>query len=200
VIPRVRFLYPEPVIHVVAPPDRPDLAADAAGYNESQFEVWDMIAGRKDPFLGGAEHYLDIVGLNYYHSNQWEHPAGRLRWEDEPRDPRWVPFHQLIAANWKRYQKPLMVSETSHFGSGRSRWIREMTQEVYHARLLGIPVEGICLYPILDRYDWENKQHWHNSGLWDMSPGDPSLRRVINVEYAAALRESQQLLATIGCR
>jgi len=200
VMPRARFLYPEPVIHVVAPDGRPDLAAEASGYNESQFEVWDTIAGRKNPSLGGAEHYLDIVGLNYYHSNQWEHPAGRLRWEDEPRDSRWKPFHQLIAVNWKRYQKPLMISETSHFGSGRARWIREMSQEVYHARIRGIPVEGICLYPILDRYDWDNKQHWHNSGLWDMSPGDPSMHRVLNTEYAAALHECQQLLGSIGCR
>lgn len=197
--PRARFLYPEPVIHVVAPPENPKLVAEAASITESQYEVWDMIAGRQQPSLGGAERYLDIIGLNYYHSNQWEHPKGRLRWEEEPRDPRWVPFHQLLAANWKRYSRPLLVSETSHFGAGRARWICEMAREVYRARQLGVPVEAICLYPILDRFDWENRQHWHNSGLWDMSPNDPTLRRVLNVEYAAALRQSQQLLASIGC-
>jgi hypothetical protein len=197
--PRARFLYPEPVIHVFPPADRPDLIEPSAQYTESQYEVWDMIAGRKQPSLGGGERYLDILGLNYYHSNQWEHSGSRLRWEDEPRDPRWVPFREMVAANWKRYKKPLVISETSHFGAGRSRWIREMSREVYEARLQGVPVEGICLYPILDRYDWENKSHWHNSGLWDMEPADPTLRRVINAEYATALHESQLLLASIGC-
>jgi hypothetical protein len=32
-----------------------------------------------------------------------------------------------------------------------------------------------------------------------MDPADPALRRVLNAEYAAALRESQLLLASIGC-
>jgi hypothetical protein len=32
-----------------------------------------------------------------------------------------------------------------------------------------------------------------------MEPADPTLRRVINAEYATALHESQLLLASIGC-
>jgi len=190
---RARFVYAEPVIHVFPPADRPDLSTEAEAYNESQYEAWDMIAGRKEPSLGGRDRYLDIVGVNFYHANQWELDRDRLRWEDEPRDPRWIPFRKMIGQVWKRYGRPVFVSETSHFGSGRSRWIREIAQEVFEARREGIPVEGICLYPILDRYDWENRNHWHNSGLWDMNPGDPSLERVINREYAAALAESQRL-------
>ncbi len=40
----------------------------------AQFDAWDMIAGRTHPTLGGNAKYLDIVGVNYYHSNQWETP------------------------------------------------------------------------------------------------------------------------------
>ena len=35
------------------------------------FEAWDMIAGRRDPDLGGAPDLLDVVGVNFYDNNQW---------------------------------------------------------------------------------------------------------------------------------
>jgi beta-glucosidase/6-phospho-beta-glucosidase/beta-galactosidase len=204
--PRARFLYPEPVIHVFAAKDRPEDAAAAASYNNSQYQAWDMIAGREAPELGGAEKYLDIVGVNYYHSNQWEHGKERLRWEDEPRDSRWITFDHFLADVWQRYTRPLLVSETSHFGSGRARWIREIGRDVHRAIRRGIPVEGICLYPILDRYDWENRDHWHNSGLWDLEHRATGLERVLNLEYAEAVREVQHFFAAapedrnlVGC-
>jgi hypothetical protein len=58
-------------------------------------------------------------------------------------------------------------------------------------------MEGICLYPILDRPDWEDPDHWHNSGLWDLRRnGNGALERVLNQEYAAELLRSQALLAS----
>jgi beta-glucosidase/6-phospho-beta-glucosidase/beta-galactosidase len=192
---RARFVYPEPVVHVVPPTDRPDLARDAQRYEEAQYEAWDMLAGRLCPSLGGSPKYLDVIGLNYYHSNQWEHTKERLRWEDEPRDPRWKPFHLIVEEAWRRYENPLIISETSHFGAGRARWIREIADEVAIAMKHGVPVGGLCLYPILDRYDWQDVNHWHNSGLFDLvRQPDGCLKRVLNKEYATALREAQQLI------
>ena len=63
-------------------------------------------AGRAQPELGGHPRYLDVVGVNFYHDNQWEHPSRRLRWEDNPRDERWVPFHRLLARAHARYGRP----------------------------------------------------------------------------------------------
>jgi hypothetical protein len=198
--PRARFVYPEPIVHVVPPRNRPELAADAARYCEAQFEAWEMMSGRLHPELGGDSKYLDIIGVNFYHANQWEHPTGRLRWEDTPRDDRWMPLHRMLAEVYERYHRPIFVAETSHFGSGRARWIREIADEVFQARMNGTPVEGICLYPILDRYDWENPNHWHNSGLWDLSlNGDGSYHRAINQEYAVEVKSAQEKLASIGC-
>jgi beta-glucosidase/6-phospho-beta-glucosidase/beta-galactosidase len=198
--PRARFVFAEPIIHVVPPRNRPDLEKAAAIQDASQWESWDMIAGKVRPELGGNPKYLDIIGVNYYHSNQWEHPDVRLRWEDNPLDDRWVPFYKLLDRVYKRYQRPIFVAETSHFGIGRPRWIREIAWEVYQARRHGTPVEGICIYPILDRYDWADPTHWHNSGLWDLAPDETgNLRRVLNEEYAAALRCSQKTLTEIGC-
>jgi beta-glucosidase/6-phospho-beta-glucosidase/beta-galactosidase len=189
---RARIVHVDPVIKVFPRRDRPDLVAEALQYEQSQFEAWDMLSGRTEPHLGGRPEYLDVMGLNFYHSNQWEHGGDRLRWEDEPRDERWVPLHQLLAGLYQRYQRPICLGETSHFGSGRARWVREIGKEIAAALRAGVPVEGVCLYPVIDRPDWEDANHWHNSGLFDLlHQPDGTLRRVLNEEYAGALCEAQ---------
>jgi beta-glucosidase/6-phospho-beta-glucosidase/beta-galactosidase len=188
---RARIVHVDPVIKVFPRRDRPDLVAEALQYEQSQFEAWDMLSGRTEPHLGGRPEYLDVMGLNFYHSNQWEHGGDRLRWEDEPRDERWVPLHQLLAGLYQRYQRPICLGETSHFGSGRARWVREIGKEIAAALRAGVPVEGVCLYPVIDRPDWEDANHWHNSGLFDLlHQPDGTLRRVLNEEYAGALCEA----------
>jgi beta-glucosidase/6-phospho-beta-glucosidase/beta-galactosidase len=190
--PTARIMHTEPLIHVLTPKDRPDLARAAADQNAAQFEAWDMLGGAMEPQLGGHPRYLDIVGVNYYHANQWEHPDRRLRWEDSPRDPRWLPFSSMLADVYYRYWRPVVVSETSHFGSGRGRWISEVSQEVAKAREAGVGVEGLCVYPIIDRPDWEDPNHWHQSGLWELQrDASGRLRRVLCEEYAEALRLAQ---------
>jgi beta-glucosidase/6-phospho-beta-glucosidase/beta-galactosidase len=192
---RARFVYVEPIIHVVPPRDRPDLALAAAIQRASQFEAWDMLAGYVQPELGGDPSYLDILAVNYYHSNEWEYPENRLRWEDTPRDERWIPLHRLLAEVYDRYQLPMFIGETSHFGVGRGPWILEIASEVQEARRQGVPLEGVCLYPILDRPDWDDIDRWHNSGLWDLVPDERgTLRRVLNEDYAAALRRAQEIV------
>ncbi|HEX2998220.1 MAG TPA: hypothetical protein VHP14_25570 [Anaerolineales bacterium] len=191
--PKARIVQVEPLIHVVPPRGQPELTELAAAQRASQFEAWDMMTGAVEPELGGQPKYLDVMGFNYYHSNQWEYPNQRLRWEDIPRDERWVPLHRLIAELYERYRRPLFMGETSHFGVGRGPWLRETYDEIKTAIREGVPVEGITLYPILDRPDWDNLDHWHNSGLWDLVPdGQGNLRRVLNEDYAAVFREILQ--------
>jgi hypothetical protein len=193
--PQARFVHIDPLIHVVTPRNHPELAEAAAIQRESQFEAWEMIAGRRNPELGGHERYLDIVGVNFYHANQWEFPDDRLRWEDTPRDERWIPLHRLLEEVYERMERPLFIAETSHFGEGRGTWITEVTAEVGEAMRRGLPIEGICLYPILDRPDWEDMNIWHNSGLWDLMPDhEGKLQRVLNEPYAEALRQAQTAL------
>jgi hypothetical protein len=198
--PRARFVHGDPIINVVPPRGRPDLAAAAEKACASQFEAWDMLAGRLRPDLGGNPNYLDLVGANFYHSNQWEFPDQRLRWEDDPLDDRWVPLHKLLAGIYHSYGRPVVIAETSHFGAGRARWIREIGVEVCRALGIGVPVEGICIYPILDRHDWEDPSHWHHAGLWDVLPdGQGLLGRVLNEEYAAAFETARDTLTLSGC-
>jgi beta-glucosidase/6-phospho-beta-glucosidase/beta-galactosidase len=191
--PKARIVQVEPLIHVVYPKGHPELAEAAAAQRASQFEAWNMMTGQTEPDLGGQPQYLDIMGLNYYHANQWEFPDRRLRWEDTPRDERWVPLHLLLAEMYKRYRRPLFLGETSHFGVGRGLWLKEVYQEVRTAMANGVPMEGITIYPIIDRPDWDDIELWHNSGLWDLVPDEQGrLQRVLNEEYAAVLREIQR--------
>jgi beta-glucosidase/6-phospho-beta-glucosidase/beta-galactosidase len=196
---RARIVHADPLIHVVPPTNRPDLARAAADRRAAQFEAWDMLAGHLDPALGGRPAYLDIIGANFYHTNQWEYPDRTIWWHRQPRDDRWVPLSLLLRELHDRYRRPVFISETSHFGKGRSRWLREITSEVTRARGSGVPVEGVCLYPILDRPDWEDPGHWHNSGLWDLTEtSDGRLERRLNDEYAATLRQMQRFLPGDG--
>jgi len=191
--PGARFFQCDPLIHVIAPPDRPDWAAQAAGWSASQFEALDMLCGRVEPELGGHPRYLDLIGGNYYHSNQWESGTNmRLWWHLD--DPRRRPLHDILLELHQRYGRPVLLAETSHVGSGRGVWIQEMAEQVAMAHEQGAKVCGICVYPVIDRPDWDNADHWHRSGLWDLDRDGPDpLARVLVAPYASALRQSIRL-------
>jgi hypothetical protein len=197
VAPDARLLYPEPIIHNVPPRSNPALTEPASRQRESQYEAWAMIAGMLAPELGGDPRFLDIIGANYYAANQWEVPGGtKLHWDAGSNDERWVPLPELLAEVHRRFERPICIAETSHYGTGRAAWLREISEGVYKARLLGLPIEGVCLYPILDRFDWEDPTHYHNSGLFDFRCyTNGCFERVLNEEYAAELVAAQALLA-----
>jgi glycosyltransferase involved in cell wall biosynthesis len=196
--PRVRFMHIEPVLHVVAPRERPDLEAQAREVASYQWQAWDLLCGRLDPELGGAPDYLDLLGINYYHSGQWETGTEkRLYWH--LKDERRVPFGELAKAAWQRYRQPMIVAETSHIGVGRAQWLDEMAAETERVRAQGVPLLGLCLYPIIDRHDWDDAEKWHRSGLWDAAAtefgkaaGPP--QRVLCRPYAKTLRRWQRRL------
>lgn len=190
--PRARFISTDPLMHIVAPPGREDLAAAARRQREIQFEAWDMLCGRAYPQLGGKPRYLDMIGVNYYPGNQWDLGTGRaLGWHLD--DPRRVPLSKLLGGVYERYGRPLLIAETGHSGVRRANWLREIAAEVVAARRQGIPVEGVCLYPVLDRPDWNNIGHWHDCGLWHLERmNDGALRRCVNPAYAKELRNAQR--------
>lgn len=192
--PRARIMIVDPVCHVVAPEHAPELERRAAQIRSYQWQSWDMITGKMEPELGGHPGALDIVGVNHYHSGQWEiGTERRLFWH--LRDSRRAPLSTLLAEVHGRYRRPIALAETGHVGEGRAQWFDEMAGEVFRARKRGVPVEGFCLYPVLDRCDWETPDRWHNSGLWDVPPADGfsgGVRdRLLHLPYARALKRWQ---------
>lgn len=191
--PQATVLAVEPLVHVVAPRGRPDLDALAAQVRDYQWQVFDLLLGRLEPRLGGHEGAIDRIGVNHYHNGQWEVlTEARLHWH--LRDERRRPFADLLGEAWQRCRKPLLVAETSHFGDGRAPWLDDMAGEVLRARGAGVPVEGLCLYPIIDRPDWNDAAHWHHSGLFDIDPADPARQRRLEPAYAAAIARWQRAL------
>lgn len=195
--PGARFIHIEPLIHVVAPAAQPELAHAATEFCRYQWEVWDMLIGAQRPELGGTRAAVDWIGVNHYHDSQWEIGTGaRLDWNTG--DARRRPFESLLTEAWHRYALPLVVAETSHVGIGRARWLDEMAAHTHGAMEAGAIVEGLCLYPAVDRPDWNNLAHWHRSGLWDaIAPGSdesappaPGARRLA-LDYAVALQRWQ---------
>lgn len=193
VIPGARMLHCDPLVHLIGHDDDPATQAHAEAMRQLQFEAFDMLAGRRDPELGGAPRYLDLMGVNYYDTNQWEAATGhRLWWHLD--DARRRPLHEMLLEVHERYGRPLLLAETGHVGSGRGIWIREVAQQAVMARQRGVDIAGICLYPGIDRPDWENPQHWHRSGMWDLvaRPDDPQAR-VLVPAYAQGLKQAQAL-------
>jgi len=196
--PQARFLHVEPLVHVAAPADRPDLASLAQQIRDYQWQALDLLCGRQEPALGGHEGALDWLGFNHYHSSQWEASTEkRLAWH--LRDPRRQPLCALLQQAWQRYARPLLIAETGHVGMGRAAWLHEMAGEALQARALGLPLQGIGLYPLLDRSDWSDTRRWHRCGLWQLD-GDgagaahaAADSRVTVQAYAHALKSWQCL-------
>ena len=78
----------EPRIHTVPRPGREDDVAEVERLNDGQWHAWDMLVGRGEPELGGAEDMLDVVGVNFYWHNQCLH-QGSYGVPLSPYDERW---------------------------------------------------------------------------------------------------------------
>lgn len=192
----VRIVTTEPLVNMVPGLDPSADELDlAAAENELQFQSVDMLCGRICPELGGNETLPDILGFNYYYNNQWIIGNFQfLGWNDPIPDPRWRPLADLLENAWRRYDKPIMLSETSHPKEDRPVWIAMVAAECAKLIDRGVPLLGICLYPIVDRPDWDRPDIWHQSGLWDEGFNGHH-RRVLHFPSAMALSAGQQLIA-----
>src|SRR5262249_22286830 len=144
---------------VVVPRGRTDLQEEADYFNSTVvFQSWDMLSGKVLPELGGSPKHLGTVGVNYYWTNQWEYRRPGLPLHDH--DPRRWPLRQLVQSVWERYRADLLITETSHVGDKRPVWLRELTIEAVALLDTGVPLRGVCLYPILGMPEWHAQEQW----------------------------------------
>lgn len=138
------------------------------GVGERQFAATDAIVSAVK---------VDVIGVNYY-----------------PHTAR-TTLSKVLLKTWRRYAKPVMVSETSwhdghpvhhrrHPGFHKGAWLRHVMDEVAIARSRGVAVAGVCWYPVVDCPPWHSprsRRRWsHGLVRSDMSV-DPAL--------SAALRD-----------
>jgi hypothetical protein len=151
-----------------------------------------MILGRSHGELGGREDMIDVIGLNYYIHNQFV-------WEGQmivPSDPRYRHVSQMLQEFYVRYRRPLFIAETGIEDATRPAWLRYMCKEVLAALEVGVPVEGLCLYPIMNHPGWDDDRHCYN-GLFDYA--DPAGAREVFLPLADELAYQQQRIDAWKC-
>ncbi len=193
--PRARFVQPEPIINIVAHENSPEESADAARHTASQFEAWDMLRGDRAAELGGSPAMLDIIGVNFYWNNQWVHGGEKATLGNHYHKP----LHVMLRGLWERYGRPIVITETGAEAQAGVGWLGYIAAEVRQAMREGVPVEGVCLYPVMDYPGWDDERHCH-CGLIAVSEdwGERSLRmdlaEEIKAQEAAGRQQEAKLL------
>lgn len=192
--PSAKIMFTDPAIHVVT--NKRTLAARYAAerYRLAQFEAFDMLMGVKSPELGGSSDIVDVIGLNYYFHNQWFFANRR---KIAPGHRLYRPLSSILEEFYRRYQKPLLIAETGIEDDERADWFRYVCDQTASALTLGVPVYGICLYPIVNHPGWADDRHCHN-GLWDYA--DNSGQREIYPPLAEEIAAQSGLFENAGAQ
>jgi hypothetical protein len=183
---RARILSCEPAIHITSGKADSRHRADAEGHRLAQYQAWDLILGRHWPQIGGDPRCLDVLGLNYYPNNQWILDGPTI----ERGQALYRPFREILREAWERYGRPLIVAETGAQDDARADWLRYVAGEVLAARRQGVPVHGICLYPIANYPGWDDDRHCC-SGL--LGYAGPTGERPIHQPLAEELRRQMKI-------
>ncbi|MDB6054518.1 MAG: hypothetical protein JWN25_2041 [Verrucomicrobiales bacterium] len=191
-VPSARIINVDPLCHVIPRDDSQQAQKDANWFNEvAVFESWDMLAGRRMPELGGSRSHLDIIGINYYWTNQW------ILGQDErplPEDhPKRVSLRELVKKVYYRYSGDLLITETSHVDDMRPKWLNQVEDEVEALLHDGVPLRGVCLYPILGMPEWHDQARWTQMGLWELTETNSTLERHIYQPMYDALKKAQRI-------
>ena len=186
VFPGAHIVHPDPIINVLPGDNKAKSRQQAAFFHDLQFWSLDMIGGLREPELGGKIEYLDIIGANYYPYNQWQHPGGPGA-TIAPSDPRYRPLSELLVGVYERFKRPILLSETGIEFDARPQWMHYIGREARAALRLGVPLQGVCWYPIVNHPGWDNDRHCLN-GLWDY-PSDTGERAAFAPMEQALLEE-----------
>ncbi|MFN2439655.1 MAG: amine oxidase [Chitinophagaceae bacterium] len=181
--PSAKIMLIEPLIKV-HPSNEPEHNEAVIRHNEAQYEAMNIITGRMCAELGGKPEYMDLAGFNYYYDNQWVHCGPTLGWYKN--DPH-TCFSELLKDAWLRFQKPVVLAETGHFGEDRARWMEQITDDCITAMEKGVDLQGICIYPVLDRPDWDMPEKYIPCGIWGYNSAG---ERYPDEKYLASVQRS----------
>jgi beta-glucosidase/6-phospho-beta-glucosidase/beta-galactosidase len=194
--PGARMVHIDPLIWVVPPRDRPDLAEEAhrESYDDA-YIAWDVISGLRYPEFGGSPETIDILGFNNYSFGQMEYGGGgRPNQALKPGDDRVRPLCDLLEEAWFKYKCPCIIAETSGISGGRPDWLNDVVSEGLAAVKRGVDLHGICLFPAVDMTDWHNGE-WLHMGIADVQPlPGGTLKRTPFLPYVQMLQQWQQRL------
>ncbi|HEV2705123.1 MAG TPA: family 1 glycosylhydrolase [Pyrinomonadaceae bacterium] len=101
---------------------------------------------------------LDVLGLNFYPQWSTQHlfidKKGRLAFR--PTEDDSAGLAAIINDYHRRYNAPVLITETSAFGSDelRANWLRTSLDAVKFLRSQGVPVYGYTWFPLFTMIDW----------------------------------------------
>ena len=77
----------------------------------------------------------------------------------------------------------------------RAAWLHYISEEVRGAIRAGVPMEGMCLYPVLGHMGWDEDRYCPN-GLFELEPRQ-GCRRPVHAPLAQELRRQQAEFAAL---
>lgn len=141
---------------------------------DEQAAVLDVVLGRRDHELGGADELVTVIGLNHY------------------RDSTLPPLHKLFLNARQRWQhKPLWFTETSGPPKGwqQTEWFWWMLAETRLANIYGANIPVFTWAPALSMYDWVDETKHLPNGIWKLLPDG---QRVPNGKMLDAIARARE--------
>lgn len=153
------------------------LQGEADLWNENRFVMWELVSGKIDSthplhslmaqYGTGEETFdwfrknridFDIVGLNYYPQFS-VHEVTRDRKGNiiyPHLSGTEVDMADIIKEAYRRYQRPIFITETSYRGSENERidWLKRSVGACKGLKDDGIPLIGYTWFPFMDLVDW----------------------------------------------
>ncbi len=142
---------------------------------EDKFTIFDKIAAKflfylnTDFFIKPIIKNLDVLGINYYVTNQVKnlkltHPPGlvsNLNW--------WINPEGMckVLAHVKKYNVPIYITENGLADSEdklRESFIKSMLIACYKSMHEGVPLKGYFHWSLIDNFEW-HEGYWPKFGL-----------------------------------
>jgi beta-glucosidase/6-phospho-beta-glucosidase/beta-galactosidase len=178
----------EPSVNITTGSEAISDIAEAEKHRLYQFEAVDMLLGKQEPQLGGHARVVDLVGMNFYPTNQWYHfgpgiPFGHHHFRG---------FSEMIVETYERFGLPVFVAETGAEASSRPGWLHYVSTQAAEAIELGALVKGICIYPVTAYPGWDNDRIC-DTGVIGMA--NPDGHRPVYEPLAAEIRRESARFA-----
>lgn len=164
---------------------------------ERRFLALDLVTGRVDqahPLAGWLadngvteerlawlrDHAVvpDVVGVNYYPAfTTVRYDAGGVA---HPVEAGTAGLEDLVRLYAERYERPVMVTETSRGGTveERSAWLRDSLRCVEELRTEGVPLVGYTWFPFIALVDWLYRESCAPVDEWLVQMGLVDLTRI----------------------
>jgi beta-glucosidase len=95
-----------------------------------------------------------VMGMDYYTRN--EHVIGE---DGQPKNEgQMLGWHGIARDYYRRYQRPMMMTETNaedHGHDEAARWLKQIWSQATHLRREGVPMVGFTWFSLTDQVDWD---------------------------------------------